>query len=295
MEGVDQPWELGDLYGMFAWTRTLIGDYENAVTHGSRSLELMQMGAEGVGIHGLCWCALAEFQMGNWSRVVDELAPTVDRYLGERGEDPPYFTQTLIGSAAMIQEARGDPGAERHVANLRRLAAGQAHHGIQGVQTWLAWIMFRRGRLDEAGELLDDADATGGHLPLLRQIQADFLVETGRWDRVSAFVEDARHYADRAGLRALPVQLDRLEGRAALASGDLEGAVELLRRAESGFAALHARWERARTVLFLAEGLADAGRRAEAGEWLADAIDVFEELGSLAERERAGVLAARLG
>jgi hypothetical protein len=87
---------------------------------------------------------------------------------------------------------------------------------------------------------------------------------------------------------------DRLEGRAALAAGDADRAVELLARARDGLAGLGARWEAACTELPLAESLLQAGRRGEAAELLPAALALFDQLGSVLELARTRELLAKL-
>ncbi len=298
-EGFDDPWEVGDVNDMATWNAVMIGDYERARTFGNRAFDLIELGAEGLATHGLSWCAIAELELGNWYRVVDELGPTVERLLGPaRAEHPPYFAANMFGALAVIESLQDDDRADRHVGILREmLGAVDATIGRGNIRTWLAWALMGTGALDEAGDLLAAADESriSGHLPLLRQVQAEHVAESGRWDRAPAFAEAARAYAAEAGLRALPIHVDRLEGRGALAAGDHRRAVALLERASDDFASLSARWEEARTQTFLAEALAPAGRAAEARARLRSAGEVFERLGARRERERAHALEEALG
>ena len=71
--------------------------------------------------------------------------------------------------------------------------------------------------------------------PLVRSAAPSGLLARERWDDVPSFVENARRYASRAGLWALPLHIDRLEGRAALAAGDTAQAVAELERAAALF------------------------------------------------------------
>jgi hypothetical protein len=48
--------------------------------------------------------------------------------------------------------------------------------------------------------------------PFSSQVLATTLAEAGAWERVPAFLSEARAYAARAELLALPAHLDRLEG-----------------------------------------------------------------------------------
>jgi tetratricopeptide (TPR) repeat protein len=176
------------------------------------------------------------------------------------------------------------------------IAAEKYELGAGGVNTWLAWVLLLRDEMDDAELMLEEADRSGsrGHQPFLRQVQADHLAEAGHWDRVPAFATEARRYAADAALRALPIHIDRLQGRDALAGGDHASAVDLLERAGTSFASLGARWDRARTDVFLAEALAAEGRGDEARRWLADAIAVLDALGDRRGLDRARSLGGRL-
>jgi len=86
---------------------------------------------------------------------------------------------------------------------------------------------------------------------------------------VPAFLEDSRAYAAEAELLALPVHLDRLDGRTSIAAGRLEPGLDALERARGGYARLGAVWERGRTELDLAEAFASGGgpTRPERRSW----------------------------
>lgn len=299
VERFEDPWESGDVYGMAAWDWVMVGDYERARGFGDRSMELLELGAEGVAIHGFSWLAVTELHLGHWDRVVNELGPTVERLLGVRDEDPPYFTQNLFGSLAVIETLREDPQAQRHVTILRRMIENseRTELGHGGVKTWLGWALLHLGSPREAEDLLEEAGRTSfqGHLPFQRQVQAELLAEVERWGDVQAFGEEARAFATRSGLRALPHHLDRLDGRHALAEGDNPRAADLLERARAGFASISARWDEARSGLFLAQALAAAGRDGDARTHLKHATETLEELGARGDLGRAMELAARLG
>ena len=106
-----------------------------------------------------------------------------------------------------------------------------------------------------------------------------------RWERAPDVLAQARAWTDEARLIALRFYADRLDGRAALASGDTARAAEMLTRARNGFASLGARWEEAVTGLFLGEATGDRDQ-------IERSLDVFDELGSIREIERARRLLA---
>lgn len=124
----------------------------------------------------------------------------------------------------------------------------------------------------------------------LLQTKSHIIAEAEWWEQAPALVEHMRSYARKAGLVALPFFADRLEGQAALAGGDATKAVELLARSRDGLAGLGALWEAARVDLSLAEAETATGDREGATMRLRRAFDVFDRLGSLRERDRAGKL-----
>jgi hypothetical protein len=155
---------------------------------------------------------------------------------------------------------------------------------------WLAWIATRQGSWNEVEALLEPLSSSHTELrrPLQDQVMGAALARFGRWDDVPEFLAGSRAFAERAGLRALPVHLDRLDGRASLGEGNAERAATLLERAGEGFAVLGATWERAVTELDLAHALASSGRDEEARAVLAHAGPVLEESGAVIELERLG-------
>jgi hypothetical protein len=131
--------------------------------------------------------------------------------------------------------------------------------------------------------------------PFHDQVVAELLALTERWDEVPEFLQGSRAYAAEAGLLALPVHLDRLEGRSAIASGRSQDGLATLERARDGFARLGAAWERGRTELDLADALASMGRGADARMLLDAAKPDLERAGALIELDRLRSLRDRLG
>jgi len=295
-ETLEDPWELGDVHAVAAWASALIGDYPEAVRRAERGEVISGGEAAGMTLHNLSWRAFARFSLGDWPTVVDEILPRVWGLLGDRKDDPPYFTAHAFGSAAFVHAARGDPAATELVTLLRRHAGAEGGEWPRLSLVWLAWILTRQGLAEEVWDLLGRLGL--GHTELVRpledQVRAVALAEHDRWDEVPRFLERSRAFADKGGLRALPVHLDRLEGRTAVATGEPERGVELLRVSSAGFSNLQARWERACTDLWLADALLQVGRGDEARARLDEAIEVFEELRSLREIERSRELLAKL-
>jgi hypothetical protein len=113
------------------------------------------------------------------------------------------------------------------------------------------------------------------------------------WDEAGVLVATARAEAELSEQRSLPLVADRLEGRAAGATGDVVEGARLLGRSAEGFAALGAVWEAAWSRLLLAELIVGSDSR-RAAEELAAALPVFERLGSAIEAERARAVLAEV-
>jgi class 3 adenylate cyclase len=285
---LEDPWELGDIHGMASWIRAYSGLYVEAVAAALDGLPAEGSGAEGPDVHRLAWAGFAEFSLGNWDRVIDTLLPRVLSILGERRKDPPYFAIHILGPVAIIQDARGDPGAAEWAALLHRTSEPSESQRLTSLP-WLAWLDARHGRASDAWTALERFRSIShqGSRPLIDQVRAIALAEGVRWDLVPDFLADSRAYTESAGTDPLGFHLDRLEGRAALAAGDIDVAVRLLEAASDGANRLHATWERACTDISLAEALIAAGRADEARVRTQAALDVVTELRSRREIERA--------
>ena len=89
----------------------------------------------------------------------------------------------------------------------------------------------------------------------------------------------ARAHAAAGGLAALSLFADRLEGLAALATGDPVVGAQRLLTARDGLATLGAAFERARTEVHLSRAFRELGRADEAADCEGKAVAEFERLG----------------
>jgi tetratricopeptide (TPR) repeat protein len=142
----------------------------------------------------------------------------------------------------------------------------------------VAMALARAGDFERARRHLDSLLDNGIYRGRQLEARCVLIAEQRAWDKAGAVVADAREHGAIARLEALPLHADRLEGRAALAAGDAEGAVALLQRAAGGFLGLAAAWEAAQVELSLGEALVALGRGDEAAAVLSRAAEVFERL-----------------
>jgi hypothetical protein len=145
-------------------------------------------------------------------------------------------------------------------------------------------------------ELLSTVDAIPSNVfrPHTDLMRAGVYSDLGSFDAATTFLESARPYAAKAGLVALPAALDALEGRIALAGGDVAAGTTALRRARDRFVELSMPFERARAELSLAEGLALPDPD-EARALLDGATREVERLRSVFELRRAAEVRSRVG
>jgi hypothetical protein len=105
---------------------------------------------------------------------------------------------------------------------------------------------------------------------------------------VTDLVVEMRRHAKVGDAPSVVAFADRLEGRAAMAAGEVESALQSLERAATGFETLGVPWERALTELDLARAASRAGRSEESSDWAARAAATFAHL-----RDTEGAAAAR--
>jgi class 3 adenylate cyclase/tetratricopeptide (TPR) repeat protein len=287
LDRIDDPLEVGDIFSLAAWVRFDLGMYEEALGFAAqgyeRTVETMPTSA----VHCQAWLAMARFRLGRWDGFVEDL-DVLERLLGDRRHEPPYFAVRPFGTAAVVYETRGEPAAADRVIAVVEWMRGQGEGRGSLALAFASLALARRGDVDAAWAYSDEALANRrAYGPAVWETRCDLVAETGLWDRTPATLASARAATDRGGLLALPAFADRLEGRAAFVEGETETATRLLEQASRRFEEIGARWERACTDLSLAEALLEEGDRAAATSRLKPSLGVFDEVGSLREAARA--------
>jgi class 3 adenylate cyclase len=293
---LEDPWELGDIHAVAAWTRFHVGLYGEAFSLADEGVQKTPPDAPGMILHCIAWRALARCRLGDWDGFFADLARSQE-VMGERSAEPPYFAARPFAAAVLVHEVQGNrAAADRYLDVVQRIDERQGAAKATDRDPWIAWAMARRGQWEEARArlwrpLLETWKAA---LPVIMEARCDLLGDLNAWDEVPALIEEARTYAEEAGLMALPVFADRLDGQWALAQERWGDAADLLARAAKGFALLEAKWEEARTRLFLAEALLRSRRSDEARGELDSAHPVLERLTSVRELARERELRAAL-
>ncbi len=294
---LEDPWELGDIYGVAAWQAFALGRFREAQARADEGLRRTTFDAPGVALHCLSWRAVARYRLGDWDGILEDVE-RARALLGERIATLPGFSFIMFGAAAVVHEARGNPSAtDRILAAMRGGVEERQDRPTPGLKIFEAEVLTRRGEFDAALESLSHpylSQALGFHFEAL-QARGRLVAEAGWWDRAPDVIRESRRFSTVGGYLALPLFADRLEGQAALAGGDPSTAVELLRRASDGLRDLEAVWEAARVDLSLAEALLATGDRDDVERRVRNAAQLFERLGSVRELERARELLGKLG
>jgi class 3 adenylate cyclase len=281
--------EIGDSYAVSARAAFHLGRFREAEARASACVESARGIDSGSYLHGLTWRVSARFNLGEWDAALADQAE-LERVvaLAPRG-DPPAYSMGAYTRVALCHALRGEHGdADRYIALALRYLERRGKPARKAAPSHappLALALARRGRFDEAiavVPLTPRSPSAGVTLEVLCEIAA----ARERWDEAAPLVAAAREEAEVGELLSLSLVADRLEGRAAAASGDAAKAAELLGRSADGFAALEAPWEEAWSRLLLAEVLVRPDPQAAERE-LRAALPVFERLGSVREAERA--------
>ena len=258
---IDDPAEIGDMYANAALARVQVGRYRDGFELGRRGVEASLSEAPSFGLYSLVWQGVASFRLGDWDAALASHERVLE-LLGER-EDPPRPWLQSFAIAALIADARGDGmTADRHLEPVLRGAEVQFFRTVTGA-AWVARLFARRGAFGDARRWLDGMTLLETAAPAA-ECRCDLIAAESAWTEAPDAVALARDVARQAGSLALPAYADRLEGRAAFARGDVDGAIERLASAQELFRRIEAAWERACTELSLAEALIAAGRGPEA-------------------------------
>jgi class 3 adenylate cyclase len=283
---IRDPFEVGDTFYTAAWCCLDVGDYPQVV---ALAAEYQSLELEFAPIGHLALTVLAQVPLGDWDAALADQA-RLRELLGDRASRPPSMASGGHGAQAFIHQAR-----EEHAAAEAVLAEIEAW-SVAGEwpRMWAnapAAVAFaRRGDFAAARRNLDALLDNGIYRGRELEARCILIAEERTWDEAGAVIAKARAHAEVARLQALPFHADRLEGRAALAAGDLAGAVASLERAGAGFAGLSAAWDVALCDLALGEALAAIGRREDALAVLTRAAEVFERLRVPRELEQARAL-----
>ena len=280
IEDMEDINEIGDVHAMAAWGMVAVGEYQDAIELARAGVEMTIDEASGFSLNILSQMSVAQFFLGDWKNLWAYTAPTARNILGDDSDDPPYFTTHIWASDAVTKAITGHPDAPRAAELLWKLESNAP--GTRGVGVWASWLRSVQG--EDPEEQLDTV-LFASEIPVNRYLAdiaaADIMFQFRSLSRAKEFVSESRAYASRAGMKAIPVHLDRLEATMALENGDLDLAREYADRAAQGFVILDSRWDLARTRVLEAEIRLGQNDVDEARDKTVDALQVFEDLGAL--------------
>lgn len=279
--------EIGDFYAVGAWEQVELGDFEAAAALAREGVAAVGGRMPSTEVHTRSWLATALYLLGRWDDALEQCSALDDLLGDRRDEDLPYFATHGVGTAGLIEHARGD-----HTSFRRRLDT-LGRGGLNGsgrAYPSLIRLLTACGEFDRA---LDVPRPWNWRVHRTDTLWSELEREAaaGRWDAGRALVPEIREQHRDGPAPILGPAADRFEGRAAATGGNTAAAIDLLHAARDGFAALKVPYQRALTDVDLARALRGGGRATEAGDVLGAAIDTFEELGAVVALEQARELA----
>ena len=197
---------------------------------------------------------------------------------------------------ALIHTFRGERAESDRLMDLLLRVEAAAGDTARRIWPYVNRLLVARGAVDEAWERFQHPP-TGWRLAGASHLEAmcEWVPIADRWDRADDIVAEVRKAADEGDLVGVRLFADRLAGLRRCHDGDIEAGVEILARARDGFLEHGATWEAARTDVAIAEALSDTGLDDGQRDRLANAVDLFERLGSVAELRRARAAIIVLG
>jgi tetratricopeptide (TPR) repeat protein len=272
-----------------------VGRYEDARRWASEGFERARGGPD-VWRAGLAWRAIARFRLGDWDGALEDYQRMEEARAVTLFGTTGYFTLTMWSCIALLHELRGErAAADRLIARLSTELAG----GTPTVRVipFVSRVFAHRGSDEAFARIESSASLIGREMGwgVILEARCDVTAELGRFELADETVAEARAFAARGQLEALPLYADRLEGRACLARADATSAVAPLASARAGFARIGARWEAALAQLWLGEAQLALGDVEDARRSATDALEVFDELRSARERDLARSLLDRAG
>jgi class 3 adenylate cyclase len=278
--------EIGDVFAMMAWCSGEAGRWSDVVRYASEGERTVEA-AINSRLHILAWLAEGRYRTGDWGGAVD-MYTTVTGLLGDRRDDPPYYVYNAFGAMALIHTFRGERAESDRLIDLLLRVEAAAGDTARRIWPSVNRLLVARGAVEEAWERFQHPP-TGWRIAGACHLEAmcEWVPIADRWDRADDIVGEVQQAADEGDLVGVRLFADRLAGLARCHDGDIDAGVETLARARDGFLEHGATWEAARTDVAVAEARSDSGLDDPQRERLANAVDLFERLGSVNELRRA--------
>ena len=221
--GIQDPWELGDVFATAAWEEFCTGRYGRAgpwPRRGSTALGVELWGRPA--LPGLA--SPGPMSAGRLAGVL--CGGRAHRRVAGRPERsaPGVRLRPLRGRGAGTRDP-GRLGLGRPAAPGTAVARADQGRPSPVWMAWVSMLLARRGAFADARAMFRRIEAAPGpgRGPRL-EAWCDVVCEEEAWDELGEAVTESRLHAEEAALLGLPFYADRAEGRAALAAGDARSA-----------------------------------------------------------------------
>jgi DNA-binding NtrC family response regulator/tetratricopeptide (TPR) repeat protein len=288
----------GKAYSVLGQDGPLAGRSPEGVAHGLKAVELLQTSEEHWWRGRAHWVvALNYCQTGAFDDASTAIA-AADAIAESTGQPP--LQAVVAWCTGIIHAARGE--ADASIQACRRGVECVRDPLNRAITTgWLGYALMEKGESGEAVARLDHVTRLLGQFGY-RPLQAWFLAFLAEAHRLEGQLDLARDVAHKSLQIATDVQVQVAEGWARLALGRIAidagahaEAEAHLAAARAAFAAVHSRYELARTEMDLAVATDAQGKKAEAHTHLDGAHALFGELNLTYHVRRAERLARDLG
>ncbi|MFQ5947325.1 MAG: adenylate/guanylate cyclase domain-containing protein [Acidimicrobiia bacterium] len=278
------PLPTGKIYCNMIDTCEALADHRRAAEWDEAARRWCERVGHRSGFPGICRVHRAEIirLRGAWTQAEQEAR----RACAELRDFPPLAGQGFerIGE---IRLQMGDLGGAEE-------AFRQAHRLGGDPQPGLALLRLSQGKQEAARSLIDQALADDSRNALdrarLLPAQVEIALAGGDLEAARSGIEELRSVAREYGSQVLEAATAYAQGTLLIARGDLEPAVEELRKAYRLWSENELPYETARARLMLGTAYRQQGADELSGLELEAASDAFEKLGAIPEQRRAAEL-----
>jgi tetratricopeptide (TPR) repeat protein len=218
--------EIGDTLAVAARAAEHTGRFREAEEHATACIERARGIDSGSYLHGLTWRVAARFALGMWDDALADQAE-LERLAAPGPEDlAPAFAMGAYTRAGLCHELRGERAAADRYVELGLAYFTRVRHARQGGSIHLpplATLLARRGRFDEALELIQFVPRTVGAGATLGAL-CEIAAAREQWDDAVRLVAAVREEAAVGEQLQLPLDADRVVGRQAAARGGVTAA-----------------------------------------------------------------------
>ena len=286
--------QLAGVYGQQGDLEKALGFYTEALTVSADCGDLL---GRAVHHHNIGWTLEL---MGRWAEATEHFHRAIALCEEHGYRDQLLTSRMELGELSLKRSDYDNAARMfRAVIEAEREAKSTGRLHREALSN-LGWMFFRSGDLSQAEENLDEAAFLSGAAKDRAQLatfgcrRAEVALAQGRLDAAGNLLEEAARHAGDLNLRKEQGEARRVEALLAIARGKPGPAIDLFAGAETALEPLGDTYELALARLQHSRLLLDLGRSEEALPLLQSSARTFRRLSAVAEAEEANRLLYRL-